>query len=435
MMIFRQNQKLPAMVYPLVPRETAAWACTAVLLGVIEGGLVGVMVKNTFADVAAPLWVNLAVATAVGAPAFANLMSFVFASIAQGRNKTRLVRALVLTCSLSCLAMSLAPFSAGGLVLLLMAMISARVSWSGVITIRSSIWRMNFPRHVRARITGRMMALSAILIAFTGAGIGLLLDWQQDSFRMIYPVAAMFGLLFVVIYRKTPVRRHAQLLARERTGSGGGFHARQFIAVLAEDRKFRRYMMAMMVFGCGNLMMLAPLIIVLNEHFAVSQFQQIAITGSLPLLMVGLSVSLWARLLDRTHILEYRARQSWVFATALGLYALAAVAGLEWLFWVGSFVWGIAFGGAVLGWNLGHNDFSSEENSALYMGVHVTLTGIRGLVMPVLAVMLYQWIDTLNPQWGPYILVLPFILSATGAIWFAKMARDHRLEYANLKGS
>jgi len=279
-MSFRQNQKLPAMVYPLVPRETAAWACTAVLLGAIEGGLVGVMVKNAFADVAAPLWVNLAVATAAGAPAFANLMSIVFASIAQGRNKTRLVRALVLTCSLSCLVMALAPFSAGGLALLLMAMISARVSWSGVITIRSSIWRMNFPRHVRARITGRMMALSAILIAFTGAGIGLLLDWQQDSFRMIYPVAAMFGLLFVVIYRKTPVRRQTQLLARERTGSSGGFHARQFIAVLAEDRKFRRYMMVMMVFGCGNLMMLAPAIAMLDKLYLIHCYFVVVFTNT-----------------------------------------------------------------------------------------------------------------------------------------------------------
>lgn len=427
-MIFSRKPELPAMAQPLVLREMAAWACSAVLLGAIEGGLVGVMVKNAFFDVAEPIWVNLAVAIASGAPAFANLMSFVFAGIAQGRDKTRLVSVLIVLCSMSCLVMAVAPFSSGGLVVLIIAMITARACWSGVLTIRSSIWRMNFPRHVRARITGRIITLSAMLIGLTGAGIGVLLDWQQASFRVIYPVTSLFGLLAAFIYRKTPVRRHAQLLAREQAGSGSGFRIRQFWAVLAEDRKFSRYMMAMMVFGCGNLMLLAPLIIVLNDHFSVSQFQQVIITASLPLLMVASSVSLWARLLDRKHILEYRARQSWVVATALAAFATAAVLKLEWIFWVGSVMWGIAFGGAILGWNLGHNDFSSEEKSALYMGVHVTLTGIRGLVMPTLAVLIYQWISAMNPAWGPYTLVLPFILSATGAAWFVKMAREHRQE-------
>lgn len=416
------------MAGPLVPREIASWACASVLLGAIEGGLVGVMVKNAFAHVAEPIWVNLAVAVAAGAPAFANLTSFLFASVAQGREKVRLVSMLIVICSVSCIVMALAPFSSTGLVILLIAMITARACWSGVVTIRSSIWRMNFPRHARARITGRIITLSAMLIALSGAVIGVLLDWREESFRVLYPLTAVFGLLAAFIYRKTPVRRQTQLLVRERAGSGSGFHIRQFFTVLAEDRKFRRYMMAMMVFGCGNLMLLAPLIIVLNEHFSMSQFQQVVITASLPLVMVAGSVSLWARLLDRRHILEYRARQSWGFVAALAAFALAAVLRLEWMFWVGSVLWGIAYGGAVLGWNLGHNDFSSEEKSALYMGVHVTLTGLRGLVMPALAVLMYQWISAIDPAWGPYTLVIPFLFSATGAAWFVKMANQHQRE-------
>lgn len=427
-MIFSSKRDLPAMVGPLVPREMASWACTAVLLSAIEGGLVGVMVKNAYSGVAEPIWINLAVAVAAGAPAFANLTSFLFASFAQGRHKVRLVSLLIAICSLCCLVMAAAPFSSTGLIVMLVAMITARACWSGVITIRSSIWRMNYPRHVRARITGRIITLSGLLIAATGAGFGFLLDWRQDSLRVIYPVAMLFGLWAAFLYRKMPVRRQAQLLARERADSSGGFRVRQFYAVLSEDAKFRRYMMVMMVFGCGNLMLLAPLIIVFNEHFGISQFQQVIITASLPLLLVAISVSVWARLLDRKHILEYRAIQSWGFVTALAAFALAAVLRLEWLFWVGSVLWGVAFGGAILGWNLGHNDFSSEEKSALYMGVHVTLTGVRGLVMPAVAVLLYQWLSSINPEWGPYVLVIPFFLSATGAAWFVRMANEHRRE-------
>ena len=85
---------------------------------------------------------------------------------------------------------------------------------------------------------------------------------------------------------------------------------------------------------------------------------------------------IWARRLDAAHILDYRARQAWSFVLAVGLFAVATIAGQSWLFWVGALALGAAFAGGKLGWNLGHNDFASDDQSTLYMGIHVTLTGI-----------------------------------------------------------
>ena len=61
------------------------------------------------------------------------------------------------------------------------------------------------------------------------------------------------------------------------------------------------------------------------------------------------------------------------------------------LLWLGvaAVVFGAGRGGGALAWNLGHNDFAAGGEVADYMGLHVTLTGIRGAFSPFLGMALY----------------------------------------------
>jgi hypothetical protein len=52
-------------------------------------------------------------------------------------------------------------------------------------------------------------------------------------------------------------------------------------------------------------------------------------------------------------------------------------------------VLGVARGGGSIAWQLGHNHFAPPERAGLYMSVHVTLTGLRGLIAPFLGMWLY----------------------------------------------
>ena len=81
-------------------------------------------------------------------------------------------------------------------------------------------------------------------------------------------------------------------------------------------------------------------------------------------------------------------------------------------------VLGVGRGGGALAWNLGHNDFASEERSVDYMSVHVTLTGIRGLIAPLAGVGLYGFLEASQPGTGAWSLALPFLLTLTGALGF-----------------
>jgi hypothetical protein len=94
----------------------------------------------------------------------------------------------------------------------------------------------------------------------------------------------------------------------------------------------------------------------------------------------------------------------------------------------------------MLAWNLGHHDFARRELASVYMGIHATLTGVRGALGPFIGVVLYAGLTI--PAWTgldetnmPPVLTggigtwtfLVFSASGTvGAFLFARLLRDMR---------
>jgi hypothetical protein len=82
---------------------------------------------------------------------------------------------------------------------------------------------------------------------------------------------------------------------------------------------------------------------------------------------------------------------------------------------------GIATAGANLGWNLGHSDFASPGKMKQYMGINVTLTGLRGLTAPPAGVLAYELLESIKPGAGRWSLLLPVCLTLAGGLGFNHM--------------
>jgi len=411
----------------LVPRELLSWSLTAITLGGLEGGLLGIIVKNQYSGVASPVLINFAVAIVAGAPSFANLSSLIVAPLAQGRDKIALLSRLMLLMG-SCLAlMALPGESATGLVLFTVLAVIARAAWAGILTVRAAVWRANYQRQWRGRVTARIVQVASLLVALVSALIGLLMDWNGEAWRAVFPLAGLSSIAAYNVYRHSRVRRHRQLLQAEQAElslRNSTFSLKTMSTVVKENRDFRNYMLGMTVFGSGNLMVIAMLVVFMNDHFTLSRMEQVMITSALPLTVLCVSIAHWAKLLDRRHIFTYRAIHSWSFVSALAVFAIAAIAAIPGLLWLGSLLLGSAYAGGHLGWNLGHNDFTNDANSSLYMAIHVSLTGLRGLVMPIVGVAFMQYLASVNPAYSAYAMLLPLLLCFLGSCWFVFLHFD-----------
>ncbi|HFB65912.1 MAG TPA: MFS transporter [Aeromonadales bacterium] len=408
-------------------RELTSWSLLAFALAALEGGVAGVLVNHFFSAVVDEFWLNQAVALVAGAPAIANLSSPFWARMEQGRNKVLMVSVLSILCSVSILFFVLSPTGRTGLFLAVLGSLVGRICWTGVLTVRSTLWRANYPRYIRAKITASLALPMSLIMALTGLAIGWISQHSLTGIRWFYLVLSILGISGAFIYRSLQIRG-AENLAHDEINikkSEGGFSWHTLITILRKDKAYRGYMRTMFIFGSGNLMFMAPLILILNHQLLIPQWQQVLITSSVPLAALPLTIKLWAKSLNKLHIIQYRAIHSWSFVLAIGIYTLASILNAPWLLWPASFTFGTAVAGAVLGWNLGHHDFTTAERASQYMAVHVTLTGVRGLIMPIIGVNLYHLLNNISVDYGRYMLILPLLLSFSGALAFVRMARKN----------
>lgn len=404
--------------------ELIATTFFSLALAMVEGGAMGVVVKNAFADVVSERPLNYAVGIIASAPEFANLTSFLWAAWMHGKPKVRLVNALQIAVLILLAVMAVMPRSATGLWLVITCMVLARVCLSGVITLRSTVWRANYQRFYRARVTGRLASIQSLIIAGAGLSLGALMDFSTNSFRVALPIAVAAGLVGVYAYSRIRVRHERTLLRLERAEpehQQPSINPLSLIATLRADPNYAWFMLWMFILGTGNLMLTAPLVITLREQFKLGYLSGIVAIQTIPYLIMLPVIPLWARLLDRVHIVRFRSIHSWAFVLAQACVFLAATFHVLPLMYAASVFLGIGFAGGTLAWNLGHLDFATPQRASQYMGVHVTLNGVRGLLAPILAVTVYEALDT--ARGGSWVFGISVVLCVTGALGFAHLAR------------
>ena len=415
-----------ALAEGIFRRELVPWALLGFALGLVEGATAAVLVKQHFTGAAPAFAVNFAVALVSGAPAFSNVLSFVWANVAHARPRVQLMVALQAAFALLVGCVSFASRAAGGLALTVLSVVAARVLWAGILTVRAAVWSANYPRNVLARITGRLVIVNSIAVACSAALVGWALERSVIDARWLYGGGALAGLCGAWLYRAMRVRRQFRLLAAEAASGARSepFSLRMLTQILKEDPTYREYMLWMGIFGGGTLMLTAQLVLLFSERLHLTSGTQIALLAVVPLITQPIFLPWWARLFDGSHVVRYRSRQGWAIVFASAAMCAGVFSAWQPLLWVGSVLLGAAQAGANLGWNLGHNDFASVGRAQHYMGVHVTLTGVRGGVAPPLGVLLYMGLEASHAGAGEFALLLPLAMTLAGALGFNRMRRQ-----------
>lgn len=425
--------RVPAMARPNYRRELTAACLIPFMVVLFEGSVLSVLVRIGYERTVPGGLLNTITAFVAITPALANLSSFVWVRLAHGSHKIRAMVRLMGAMVAFVLVIGLAPRNLTGLLLTAGAALAARVCWSGMLTLRSTIWRQNYPDGSRARITGRFAMVHTMIIAVLGLGLGQLMDWanragaEATTLRILAPIGCSLGLLGLLMWRTVRVREHRSLLRSERdteARNAPSFNPALLARVLRQDRDFDRYMTGQMLLGTGNILCQSLVAIVVRERLGADYLGSLLVSSVIALAIMPVAVPLWSRLLDARHAAAFRAVHSWVFVVALVLLVLAVHRESYPLMLVYAAVQGIAFGGGAIGWTLAHLDFAPREQTSRYMGVHVTLTGMRGLICWLSGVALYEGLESIRPHAGDWVFVLGLALAVGGSLVFVWLSRD-----------
>jgi hypothetical protein len=380
---------------------------------------------------------------------FGNIMALVWSELARTRRKVPLVNLLQLGVVLLIASAALTakmPIEVGRWAFAAV-IILVRLLASGIITIRSEIWRSNYPRQLRGQIIGRItMAATAVLALSTMLG-SRWLDASPHAFIYLYPAAAILGAVGIYQFSRIRVRAEARHLRRQRqqlsvpdpeeiaqTGEGGVVNyqpqdkapggIRAFFAdalwVLRHDKAFRTYQRYQFLSGFSFMLFGPSLLYMVAKEMTDEKRQYLLATIILqiiPLLTSLAATQLWSPLFDRVHILTFRVIQTGVSVAAQAILFTGAALNLLWVVAVAQLLIGVSNAGGNLAWNLGHNDFAPPDKAGTYMGVHVMLTGLRGCIAPFLGAWLYVAVL------GRGVFLLSTLICVAAMLGFASMAR------------
>ena len=382
----------------------------------LEGGIVAVIAAKIYQ--VSPFTISLITA----APMFANLSSFLWNMLSAGKAKVAFANVLQICTILCLLLVAIAPVNETGVIILVSSMIVSRVLVSGLITVRSVIWSLNYHRGNRAKATSRLQMIASLVTVLVSSSIGPFLDANPDEFIWVYVFGSFVGLAGTFFFSRVNVVGEQKQLNDEVLAAADNSTATGFLEIIKKDRYFRRYQYSMFSAGFGNMLIEAPLVYLVTRELQASYTMSIMLTMVVPFAVSLVALPLWALYLDRVHVAQFRARQSilWVLAQLLTLVG-AYMGSLAWLM-AGRFIMGIARGGGTLAWQLGHNDFANPDQLSAYMGIHVTLTGVRGAIAPFLGMALYIGVPTISSAGiGSAVFLIAALISACAGVGFYRL--------------
>ena len=295
-----------------------------------------------------------------------------------------------------------------------------QIGLSLVTTLRSSIWRSNYPVQYRAKIVVIISLCVTIfgsisIIVYTSA-----MDHLGLSFKSVYFVSGLMGLFGSYLFSRIQIRRERQTL-RNALGSGTGeIRVLAGLKVLLIDGHFRQYMAWQMLNGFATLMIEGiGVVVIVSDVFQSGWLLGGTTLTAVPLLVSGLAGLFWASLFDRSNIFTMRIYGTLFWALSRMVMVCAVFYQSIEIFLLSRIISGVAMGAGQLSWRLGHMAFAPAEKDSVYMGAHVSLTGFRGIIAPFLGIYLYR-LDWLGPH-GAWLIGLTALCQVFAAWGFYRM--------------
>lgn len=357
-----------------------------------------------------------------------NLLASVTTQFFQRRRRVPYVVAARLGMGGALGVLALLPASDVMLLPFTVVILTAAILGQIVLSIASSVWHTNYPRHIRGSIWSRLTVFKILAVAIGGQLAGLALDAWPWAHHLVFALGGGCFALSAMLYSRIRVRRERKLLA-DANHAAEPIQLLGGLRLLRDDRHFLRYMILQFASGSMNLMLTGGVLyLALNDVFAVDYKEVAGAFVFIPSIIHLLSSPLAGALFDHTNIMTYRV----VSSTVWGLHYVVLFLGLWQANWVllivGFSLRGLAEAGGAVAWNIGHTRFAAAHRSQLYMGVHMTLTGIRGMFMPFVGVLLYRGIHwpAVGLDWpglGLGTLVLGFSVIFACGLGFAIVPR------------
>ena len=243
---------------------------------------------------------------------------------------------------------------------------------------------------------------------------GYLMDLDPSNYRLIFSAAGFLAMLGAVFFFLVP-ERPSQTVVRENRCS----LFEEFILL----KKDRRFLVFMCVFFVGTLAekLVMPIHPIFFADVLDLKYSEVGLAMGIvgPVLSVA-GYLFWGKLLDRTDPVKILTLCMFVKGLRPALWALAGVQGMPVMLLVagGMGIFRFMISGLELSVLLSVIKRSDNASTPMYMGIHYSFMGLRGLLGPLIGVTMYNaGMNILSIYWVVTSLV---ILGGVALLFFSR---------------
>ncbi|HEX7860643.1 MAG TPA: MFS transporter [Verrucomicrobiae bacterium] len=268
---------------------------------------------------------------------------------------------------------------------------------SAAIPLLTQMYHENYPDNARGKIFSKTVMIRIAASASFSYVAGEAYSGRIEKFQSLLLIfAAAYGIVAFALAR----------IPTNKLVTAEGSHPFRALRFAYEDRIFRQTLIAWMLMGFANLMMIPMRVEMLAnpKYGIVLNVGQIAfLTGVVPNVARILLSPLWGWLFDRANFFVLRVVLNLGFAIGiLTFFTSDDMTGLV----LGAIVFGVSNAGGDIAWSLWVTKFAPENRVADYMSVHTFFTGLRGLLAPITAFQLAKTLELTTLGWIAAALIL-----------------------------
>jgi hypothetical protein len=377
--------------------------------GGITGGIVILTDVILAKTLQAPGWQVTLLATL--GPA-ANLFSFYWAGAVLGRQKAGSFLLAVILGRIPLALLLLWRTSA----CMIMVNFLFAVATALLITATNAIYQTRYREDVRPLRFAVATSLQSAVAIVTTLLSGALLERHEGRFPWLFALAGITGVISAYhLYRmeastgekRDPIswmRIGIASLRRRVLPAGGdpvspslGSSLRLAAKVFRENPQFARFERNFMVYGFAFLSVLPVLPLYIVRELSMNYNQLSATKGLWSQIGVVLLSPVLGIALGRLRPLLFTGRVFLLLALYPICLLVSTIPGIPvrvtWVY-AALFFYSIAMAGVNLSWTLGSMHFAGDQDASAFQGMHVALTGIRGLLAPSIGFAIYSLLGT-----------------------------------------
>jgi len=254
---------------------------------------------------------------------------------------------------------------------------------------QNTIYQANFRAENRGTVFGINASILTLVVLTFSFFSGKLLDINEDWFRYIFMMVGIMGVISSLFLAKIKIRKNSfrtkAFISWKQLISGPIIRT---LEVFRINKYFAYFERNFFIYGISYIMLLPAIPKYLVTYLNMDYSQTFLAKGVISQLGILFLAPLAGKIFDRKNPAYF------TFFTfgLLSLYPFLLLISSFYLHqdfvniivYLAFFIFGIAMSAIFISWNISSIFFAEENDVSMYQSVHVTLTGLRGLIAPAL---------------------------------------------------